>query len=75
MTKNEFLGKWGMLDEFIVTNTDFKHILLTNLSNIGIKIDNPKDRDEVVRKTEQLKEFIMDFYSTQEKEIELNFKK
>jgi hypothetical protein len=75
MTKQEFLSKWGMLDEFIVTNTDFKHILLTNLSNIGIKIDNPKDRDEAVRKTEQLKEFIMDFYSTQEKEIELNFKK
>jgi len=75
MTKQEFLLKWGMLDELVVTNTDFKHILLTNLSNIGIRIENPKDKDEAIRKTNQLKEFISDFYSAQEKEIAINFKK
>ena len=57
MTKQEFIEKWGMLNFMIETNTDFKMMLLSNISNI-------QERGNI-SELNIVKEFIIDFYDAQ----------
>ncbi len=61
MTKNEFLEKWGLPEIMIETNTDFKMMILSNISSIQENGD--------ITKLDVLKEFISDFYSSQPKNV------
>ena len=61
MTKQEFLEKWGMPEFMIETNTDFKMMLLSNISDIQESGD--------ISKFDVIKEFISDFYSAQPKNV------
>ncbi len=61
MTKQEFLDKWKMPEFMIETNTDFKTMLLSNISDIQESGD--------ISKLDIIKEFISDFYSAQPKNI------
>ena len=60
MTKQEFLEKWKMPEFMIETNTDFKMMLLSNISSIQECGDISKDD---ISKLDTIKEFIMDFYN------------
>ena len=62
MTKQEFLEKWQMPEFMIETNTDFKMMLLSNISSIQECGDISKDD---ISKLDVIKEFIMDFYNAQ----------
>ncbi len=66
MTKNEFLEKWGLPEFMIETNTDFKMMLLSNISSIQENGDIVKSD---IEKLNVLKEFISDFYSAQPKSV------
>ena len=57
MTKQEFLEKWQMPEFMIETNTDFKVMLLSNISDIQESGD--------MSKLDIIKEFISDFYNAQ----------
>ena len=57
MTKQEFLEKWQMPEFMIETNTDFKMMLLSNISDIQESGD--------MSKFDIIKEFISDFYNAQ----------
>lgn len=57
MTKQEFLEKWQMPEFMIETNTDFKMMLLSNISDIQESGD--------MSKLDIIKEFISDFYNAQ----------
>lgn len=57
MTKQEFLEKWQMPEFMIETNTDFKMMLLSNISDIQESGD--------ISKFDVIKEFISDFYNAQ----------
>jgi len=57
MTKQEFLEKWQMPEFMIETNTDFKMMLLSNISDIQESGD--------MSKLNTIKEFISDFYNSQ----------
>ena len=61
MTKQEFLEKWQMPEFMIETNTDFKMMLLSNISDIQESGD--------ISKFDVIKEFISDFYSAQPKNV------
>ena len=61
MTKQEFLDKWKMPEFMIETNTDFKTMLLSNIS------DTQESGD--ISKFDVIKEFISDFYSAQPKNV------
>lgn len=61
MTKQEFLDKWKMPEFMIETNTDFKTMLLSNISDIQESGD--------MSKLDIIKEFISDFYSAQPKNV------
>jgi len=61
MTKQEFLDKWKMPEFMIETNTDFKTMLLSNISDIQESGD--------MSKLDIIKEFISDFYSSQPKNV------
>lgn len=61
MTKQEFLDKWKMPEFMIETNTDFKTMLLSNISDIQESGD--------ISKLDIIKEFISDFYSAQPKNV------
>lgn len=61
MTKQEFLDKWKMPEFMIETNTDFKMMLLSNISDIQESGD--------ISKFDIIKEFISDFYSAQPKNV------
>ena len=61
MTKNEFLEKWSLPEVMIETNTDFKQMLLTNISHFKYC----KDSEEIEKRANALKEFVSDFYSAQ----------
>jgi len=61
MTKQEFLDKWKMPEFMIETNTDFKMMLLSNISDIQESGD--------ISKFDVIKEFISDFYSAQPKNV------
>jgi hypothetical protein len=62
MTKQEFLEKWQMPEFMIETNTDFKMMLLSNISDIQESGDMSKDD---ISKLNIIKEFISDFYNSQ----------
>ena len=66
MTKQEFLDKWKMPEFMIETNTDFKMMLLSNISSIQECGDVSKDD---ISKLDIIKEFISDFYSAQPKNV------
>jgi len=66
MTKQEFLEKWQMPEFMIETNTDFKMMLLSNISSIQECGDVSKDD---ISKLNVIKEFIMDFYDAQPKNV------
>jgi hypothetical protein len=70
MTKNEFLEKWNLPEFMIGTNTDFKMMLLSNISSIQENGDIAKS--DIV-KLDVLKEFISDFYSAQPKNVITDF--
>ena len=61
MTKQEFLEKWQMPEFMIETNTDFKMMLLSNISDIQESGD--------ISKFDVIKEFISDFYDAQPKNV------
>lgn len=56
MTKQEFLDKWKMPEFMIETNTDFKQMLLANISHFKYC----KDSEEIEKRANSLKEFISD---------------
>ena len=66
MTKQEFLEKWKMPEFMIETNTDFKMMLLINISSIQECGDISKDD---ISKLDIIKEFISDFYDAQPKNV------
>jgi hypothetical protein len=66
MTKQEFLEKWGMPEFMIETNTDFKMMLLSNISSIQ---ENGNVSKDDILKLDKIKEFISDFYSAQPKNV------
>jgi len=66
MTKNEFLEKWNLPEFMIETNTDFKMMLLSNISSIQ---ENGNLEKGEIEKLNVLKEFISDFYSAQPKSV------
>jgi hypothetical protein len=70
MTKQEFLDKWNLPEFMIGTNTDFKMMLLSNISSIQENGDIAKS--DIV-KLDVLKEFISDFYSAQPKNVITDF--
>ena len=57
MTKQEFLEKWQMPEFMIETNTNFKMMLLSNISDIQESGD--------MSKFDIIKECISDFYNAQ----------
>jgi hypothetical protein len=66
MTKQEFLDKWNLPEFMIGTNTDFKMMLLSNISSIQ---ENGNLEKGEIEKLDVLKEFISDFYSAQPKSV------
>ena len=65
MTKQEFLNKWGIDEMFVDTNTDFKQTLLSNIDNIR----NSRTEGEINEYVDKIKEFIIDFYASQPKNV------
>jgi hypothetical protein len=65
MTKQEFLNKWGIDEVFVMTNNDFKQTLLSNIDNIR----NSRTEGEINEYVDKIKEFIIDFYSAQPKNV------
>ena len=70
MTKQEFLEKWQMPEFMIETNTDFKMMLLSNISSIQECGDISKDD---ISKLDVIKEFISDFYNAQPSNVETHW--
>lgn len=66
MTQEQFLEKYGLKNLMFDTNTDFKYILLSNLSDVELIGD--------ITKIDSIKRFIIDFFETQKKHQELNWK-
>ncbi len=66
MTKQEFLEKWQMPEFMIETNTDFKMMLLSNISSIQ---ENGNVSKDDISKLDKIKEFIIDFYDAQPKNV------
>lgn len=66
MTKQEFLDKWKMPEFMIETNTDFKMMLLSNISSIQ---ECGSMSEDDISKLNIIKEFISDFYSAQPKNV------
>ena len=65
MTKQEFLDKWGVLEFMIETNTDFKQMVLSNIEDIKYC----RTEGEIETRVDAIKEFVMDFYSAQPKNV------
>ena len=65
MTKQEFLNKWKLDEMFVDTNTDFKQTLLSNISDFN----NCRTEGEINERVDKLKEFIIDFYAAQPKNV------
>jgi hypothetical protein len=65
MTKQEFLNKWEIDEMFVDTNTDFKQTLLSNIDNIR----NSRTEGEINEYVDKIKEFIIDFYASQPKNV------
>ena len=66
MTQEQFLEKYGLKILMFDTNTDFKYMLLSNLSDVELTGD--------ITKIDNIKRFIIDFFETQKKHQELNWK-
>ena len=66
LEKKIFLEKYGLKELMFDTNTDFKYMLLSNLSDIELTGD--------ITKINNIKRFIIDFFETQKKHQELNWK-
>lgn len=65
MTKQEFLNKWKLDEMFVDTNTDFKQTLLSNIEDIK----NSRTVGEIDERVDKIKEFIIDFYAAQPKNV------
>jgi hypothetical protein len=65
MTKQEFLNKWGIDEFYVMTNNDFKQTLLSNIDNIR----NSRTEGEINEYVDKVKEFIIDFYAAQPKNV------
>lgn len=65
MTKQEFLNKWKLDEMFVDTNTDFKQTLLSNINDFN----NCRTEGEINERVDKIKEFIIDFYSSQPKNV------
>lgn len=70
MTQQEFLEKWNISAFMIRTNSDFKMILMSNLSDLQIRCDAGYDPQSNIN---QIKSFIIDFYDTQPKSVDIDF--
>ncbi len=66
MTQEQFLEKYGLKNLMFDTNTDLKYMLLSNLSDVELTGD--------ITKIDSIKRFIIDFFETQKKHQELNWK-
>jgi len=66
MTQEQFLKKYGLTELIFDTNTDLKYTLLSNLSDVEFTGD--------ISKIDNIKRFIIDFFETQKKHQELNWK-
>ena len=66
MTQEQFLEKYGLKNLMFDTNTDLKYMLLSNLSDVELTGD--------ISKINNIKRFIIDFFETQKKHQELNWK-
>jgi hypothetical protein len=65
MTKQEFLNKWGIDEVFVMTNTDFKQTVLSNIEDIKYS----RTEGEISERVDKVKEFIIDFYAAQPKNV------
>ena len=65
MTKQEFLNKWKLDEMFVDTNTDFKQTILSNIEDIKYS----RTVGEIDERVDKIKEFIIDFYSSQPKNV------
>ena len=65
MTKQEFLNKWEINEAFVSTNTDFKQTILSNIEDIKYS----RTVGEIDERVDKIKEFIIDFYSSQPKNV------
>ena len=70
MTQKEFNEKWCIHPLMLQTNNDFKMILLSNLSDLQIRCDAGYDPQSNIN---QIKSFIIDFYDTQPKSVDIDF--
>lgn len=70
MTQKEFNKKWSIHPLMLQTNNDFKMILLSNLSDLQIRCDAGYDPQSNIN---QIKSFIIDFYDTQPKSVDIDF--
>ena len=66
LEKQIFLEKYGLKELMFDTNTDLKYMLLSNLSDVELTGD--------ILKIDSIKRFIIDFFETQKKHQELNWK-
>jgi hypothetical protein len=65
MTKQEFLNKWGIDEVFVMTNNDFKQTVLSNIEDIKYS----RTVGEIDERVDKVKEFIIDFYAAQPKNV------
>jgi hypothetical protein len=66
LEKQLFLERYNLTDVMFDTNSDLKMMLLSNLSDIQETGD--------ISKVDNLKRFIIDFFETQKRHQELNWK-
>jgi len=77
MTQQEFLEKWNISEDMIRTNSDFKMILMSNLSDLQFKCDVGYNvhtlESHMQNDINQIKSFIIDFYDAQPKSVDIDF--
>jgi len=69
-TKEQFMEKYNIIEGMLETNTDFKMILLSNLSDIQVSSDEGYNPQKSIN---AIKEFIIDFYDAQPKNVIIDY--
>jgi len=69
-TKEQFMEKYNIIEGMLETNTDFKMILLSNLSDIQVSSDEGYNPQKSIN---AIKEFIIDFYDAQTKQVFIDY--
>lgn len=70
MTQKEFTDKHNIIEGMLETNTDFKMILLSNLSDLQVSSDEGYNPQKSIN---AIKEFIIDFYDAQPKQVFIDY--